>query len=230
MWSTARSAVVAGLLVGAASGCTDIVVRDVPGPGTFVPPPTVAPEAAPPPLKVTAGPDLFVSLPERALRLLAYTSGAYGGSSVDIRWSKLTGPASYRIVGADGYEPEISGLEKGRYTFLISVTDRIGRAAADTVAIHVLDSASVQAVDFPGQLWFCPMGCTVSIANINGRVPDGALMRVQLRSGNETSWEEVRAVWGVREQYFYSISDGRLVLYSNDEPPPVDVRVLWAVP
>lgn len=229
MWPFARCAGVAGVLVVAITGCADTVVRDLAGPGTFVPPPTVTPRATSLPLNVTAGPDLFVALPDRSLRLRARASYAVGGV-VDMRWSKIAGPSSYRINGSDRDAPEVSDLERGSYTFAISVRDGAGRVAADTMVLHVLEADEVNTENFVSQAWECMMGCVLSVGTLTGRVPDAALMRVQMRSGAETEWVELPSVYHPSDRYFYMFEAGKLSLGTEDGPSSLDVRVLWAKP
>lgn len=222
--SIARNAIAAGLLIAAVAGCSDIVIQDVPGSGTFGPQPSDAPTASA--FSVDAGPDLFVALPDRSLGLRAMAANS--DTVVDIRWTKMTGPASYRISRADGYTPEIADLEKGIYTFEVVVRDGAGRAARDTLAVHVVDSSAIQTVDFLHQVWSCPLQCVLFLGKFGG--PSVAPMRVQVRLGGATTWEEARAIWSVKDRFYYSLYKGDLLVYSNDFFSPSDVRVLRVVP
>lgn len=230
MQSMAWYAIGAAALISAAA-CSSAVGPDaqtprVPAtPGTPGNPGMPAPPVPTEPPHIDAGPDLFVALTDSTLSLRAWNAS---GDIRETRWTRISGAASLQIMRADGYNPEIAGLEKGVYTLQVAVRDGRGSVGMDTLAVHVVDAAAIQTLTFLSRSWSCPFGCTTRIGNVDQLMPAGALMRVQIRSGGSTAWNEVHALWG--DRYIYALDGRELYLYADNEENLTDVRVLWTVP
>jgi hypothetical protein len=220
MRGTVRKLVGAALTICASGGCSNALSPDAAAPAP-TPPPEISAE-----LRVYAGYDLFLALPESTLVLRAQSSNAVGNE--DVRWTKIAGPSSYRLNTLNRYAVQVSGLEQGTYAFEIATREATGRLTSDTIAVHVVDENAVQTVDFPVNTWECPMGCSVSVGRLEPQIPKGAVLRVLWRPSGFAAFEEIRSVFD--EKYVYGLVDGRLELYSQDDQSSGVVRVLWTMP
>lgn len=89
------------------------------------------------PPTAAAGNDIFLTLPASSVQLNATGSVDPDGSIASYSWSELSGPATYTISDSTAIKPTISGLTKGVYTVLLTVTDNQGATASDTLIITV---------------------------------------------------------------------------------------------
>lgn len=91
-----------------------------------------------------AGNDVSISLPVSSVQLNGTQSSDPDGSIASYRWTKINGPSSFSINNAAIASPVISNLVQGVYQLQLTITDNLGAAAADTIAITV-KAATLQA-------------------------------------------------------------------------------------
>ena len=84
-----------------------------------------------------AGNDITIKLPVNYTRLNGSASSDPDGNIVSYKWTKLTGPAAYTIAKPDSAATDLTGLEEGKYTFRLVVTDNGGLTDDDTVQVTV---------------------------------------------------------------------------------------------
>lgn len=150
-------------------------------------------------------------------------------ANIDIKsWKKVAGPASYSIESPGSYETKVTNLEQGTYDFELSVTDRGGLTARDTVSVFVYDprSPGTNELVFKDLKWNCPMGCWLSVQNLARYNPGGFPTRVFL--GHATVWTEAvpDGQWTAGVRYSYSFGDNSLFVSSTgEESLTVDVKI-----
>jgi len=83
-----------------------------------------------------AGTDKIVTLPTSTASLLGSGSDV-NGSIVKYLWTKISGPADYKIANAGSPVSEVFGLAEGIYQFELKVTDDKGAEGKDTVQVIV---------------------------------------------------------------------------------------------
>lgn len=117
-----------------------------PGGGTTTPPVTKPPTTTPPPpppatgtVIANAGGDATIHLFWHFSPLLNATlSKAPGGWLVGGTWTKIGGPAGYKIVNPNALNTRVSFTQTGTYTFRITVKSNKGLTAYDDKVITVL--------------------------------------------------------------------------------------------
>lgn len=188
--------------------------KESPATGATATPPT---NTAP---RVNAGHDVWIALPAN--------NGTLNGSASDLEyniekilWQKVSGPPSFVFEKPNSVVTKVSSLEKGSYAFELTVTDKGGLSAKDTVAVFVQEPAPPGhgEVVFNDLRWECPMGCSLVMDCFSCFVPVNQPFKVYLRSDNASPWVEVipEANWTVNDKYIYSIYDNTLIIYTNDE-------------
>ncbi|MDR1997375.1 MAG: hypothetical protein LBQ83_03540 [Candidatus Margulisbacteria bacterium] len=98
---------------------------------------TVLPE--PPNIRPTAnaGGDVYLTLPNNQAYLNGSNSYDADGEIIAYQWSKISGPDTYTLTGADTDFATVSDLQEGVYVFLLTVTDDKGATHSDYVTITV---------------------------------------------------------------------------------------------
>jgi poly(3-hydroxybutyrate) depolymerase len=85
---------------------------------------------------VAAGNNIVLTLPVNATTI----SGAatdYDGTVASYQWTKIWGPASFKIAAPQAAKTEISNLVKGMYYFELKATDNQGAISRDTLVVTV---------------------------------------------------------------------------------------------
>jgi poly(3-hydroxybutyrate) depolymerase len=93
-----------------------------------------------------AGPDQTIYLPTDSTLLDASASRDPDGTIAKYSWSKIAGPAQYKISNPAIVNPSIGGLFGGVYQFELTVTDNTGVSTKDTVAVRVTSMSPVPPV------------------------------------------------------------------------------------
>ena len=178
--------------------------------------------------KVYAGDHQLVFLPVDSIKLK--------GSSHDMQnnitsyiWKKVSGPVSYNFENGTSLETKVRNLEQGEYYFELTATDQYGLQGSDTIAINVIQTDG-NKIFFMNQPWNCPMGCSISIGNINSYVPRFDNLQVFIREVNTTNWIEIHSEWGETIKYHYSISQNTFSLwywYEDDPIGIVDIKITY---
>jgi len=81
-----------------------------------------------------AGADRRIDLPGKG-ELNGSSSGDPDNNITSYRWTKISGPSSFKIVNADAEQTLVENLVPGIYEFELKVTDAGGLYSKDTVAI-----------------------------------------------------------------------------------------------
>lgn len=84
-----------------------------------------------------AGNDIIVVLPNNTTTLDGGASSDEDGSIASYAWSKLSGPAQFKIADPNAARTELSLLTEGVYVFRLTVTDDKGASHQDVIDVHV---------------------------------------------------------------------------------------------
>jgi len=105
-----------------------------------------------PPIAVT-GQDQLITLPTDSVLLNGTASYDPDGSITAWYWTKISGPASFRINRPDSATTVVSMLVQGIYQFELKVTDDKGAVAKDTlqVTVNILGTTNQPPVACAGQ-------------------------------------------------------------------------------
>jgi hypothetical protein len=95
---------------------------------------------------VYAGSDLRITLPVNAVTLKG-TATDEDGTITGTQWTKISGPAAYRIASASSLQTSADSLAKGIYLFELRATDDKNAAITDTVKVTVLPDTAVSTVN-----------------------------------------------------------------------------------
>lgn len=87
-----------------------------------------------------AGSDITINLPVSSVVLNGSASFAPLGIKT-YEWTKISGPANYKIVNKNAISPVIQNLEIGTYVFQLQITDKNGITAVDEVTVRVNQGA-----------------------------------------------------------------------------------------
>lgn len=87
----------------------------------------------------SAGPDQTITLPASSVSLNGSASSDpnTGGAIASYQWSVVSGPAGSTFSSATSATPTLSGLVHGLYTVVLSVTNKSGLSASDTMLVTV---------------------------------------------------------------------------------------------
>ena len=89
-----------------------------------------------PPIAV-AGPDQAITLPTDSVQLDGNASTDPDGKISAWQWTKVSGPASFRMTNRTVAKTTAKDLVAGIYLFELMVTDNNGLSARDTVQVKV---------------------------------------------------------------------------------------------
>jgi hypothetical protein len=84
-----------------------------------------------------AGGSQTLTLPANSTTLNGTASYNPAGGSLTYTWSRILGPSSFSISGANTATPNVSGLAKGVYQIGLTVTNAAGISASDVMTITV---------------------------------------------------------------------------------------------
>jgi Secretion system C-terminal sorting domain/PKD domain len=93
-----------------------------------------------------AGTAQTITLPTDSVLLNGGASNDPDGTITTYAWTQITGPSTATFTGSTTATPTAAGLQQGRYTFELTVTDNFGATASATVRITVLPAANVNPV------------------------------------------------------------------------------------
>jgi gliding motility-associated-like protein len=88
------------------------------------------------PPTVSAGEDLFITLPVSNISLVAIADDI-DGSIVSLRWEQNSGPSTAAIGSPSSASTTINDLQEGAYQFTITVLDDGGNEASDQIIVTV---------------------------------------------------------------------------------------------
>lgn len=83
-----------------------------------------------------AGNDQVITLPANSVKLTG-TASDEDGSLVDYKWTKISGPSTYKIMDPGSLITDVTGLTEGVYQFELKVTDNEGASGLSMVKITV---------------------------------------------------------------------------------------------
>jgi hypothetical protein len=89
-----------------------------------------------PPIAV-AGPDQIITFPVDSVLLDGSSSTDPDGTIVSYAWTKISGPASFKIVKSDSAKTTVNQLVQGIYQFELTIKDNGGLYSKDTSQIIV---------------------------------------------------------------------------------------------
>jgi hypothetical protein len=144
-------------------------------------------------------------------------------------WKKLTGPAGSSIDNPNSQETKVRGLQRGEYSFELTVTDLLGLQGRDTVKVSVLQIGQNEMI-FKDLEWNCFWGCSVEIKDFYSFIPRDKPFLVFLRKTSLSPWQLVNPFdqWVITDIYSYSIWNNIFWIDAKyDETWNVDVKIQY---
>ena len=102
------------------------------------------------PPTANAGKDQTITLPATSVNLSGSGSDQDGSIS-KYKWTKISGPSSYKITDSTSASTSVNELVQGIYTFELTVTDDKGATGKDTVQIKVNALANMAPIANAGK-------------------------------------------------------------------------------
>jgi hypothetical protein len=93
--------------------------------------------AGPSRMAANAGSDIAISKPASSVTLDGSASTIKNGRIVAYSWSKVSGPANYKISNSNAVTTLVSNLSVGEYVFRLVITDNYGDTQSDKVTVTV---------------------------------------------------------------------------------------------
>lgn len=116
-------------------------------------------------------------------------------SILTFQWKKISGPVSFFIQNPTFKSTKLTSLEIGVYQFELTVTDRPGLSAKDTVTITVQRFPNnTQEVVFNNLTWIPIWYETLEINNFYSFIPPGTPFRVYIQRDFNPAWIEATPV------------------------------------
>lgn len=171
-------------------------------------------------LTALAGSDNLVILPTDYCNL----KGTYLYSGIvnvidNSVWKKTSGPSTYIFENPNSIATKVSKMSKGTYEFELTITDKGGLTAKDTVRVIVGEfSSPPKEIIFNDLVWSCPWDCRLAIKNIYSHLPANSVFRVYIQSDNSADWKEVIPLsqWTANSyDYYYDLYNGSLEIYND---------------
>ena len=199
--------------------------------------------------KADAGQEIIVIFPNSETELLGSYSDAENNVK-DFKWTKISGPGSYKLVNENAQSTRLEQLQKGVYQFELTVTDRNGLSDKDIVKVIVGEiPASPNEKILTDQKWTVLMLDAVGgpdtyniieIKQFPTIVPPNTVYQVYVRRDNSSDWIPATRIntrpAGLYSNIFESRPDakgklnyGSLYIFNNgadasDEP---DVKIVY---
>jgi hypothetical protein len=171
-------------------------------------------------LIVLAGADNQVILPTDYSNLKgAYIHLGIVNEIDNLVWKKISGPSPYIFEKPNSIETKVSKMDKGTYEFELTITDKGGLTAKDTVRVIVGEFSSPPKVIIYNDLtWLCPFDCRFVIKNLYSRLPAGSVFRVYIQRDNSPDWIEVIQLsqWTANNHYYYDLYNDSLEIYNSN--------------
>ena len=177
------------------------------------PNPTFTPPPPPPPQNI--GVDARMNITIESPVNFAFLNGEAIGAA-NVKWEKITGPASYLLMSPDSVKTKITNLEKGIYTFKLSATNS-ARTVTDTMTLIVQDPTSVNKQIFFWNLnWSCVMECGIPIGDVLSYLPPNTPFTLYLRREFSSVWELiVPESSSSTARFVYFISGNQFSIYDT---------------
>jgi len=144
-----------------------------------------------------------------------------------IEWKKTSGPDQYSIMNRYVGLYCVSNLTEGFYQFEVTVTDKFGRFARDTMTLTVRSDKNIytnQEILFKDPIWSCPWGCTAELNNITSLIPAGKPFKVYVKATSANEWAivvpaDIYSKHPAEYLYenYYSIGNNTMFLYNDTE-------------
>ncbi len=120
------------------------------------------------------------------------------------QWKKISGPVSFFIQNPTFKSTKLTSLEKGVYQFELTVTDRPGLSAKDTVkvTVHGLPDSTHEVI-LDNLVWIFPWYNAVEIKNVHNYITAGSPFRIFINRDNSPGWIEVNLITDVASTNSY---------------------------
>lgn len=166
-----------------------------------------------------AFPNVILEQPLSVVMLNGKVRGT-GSENARVKWSKVSGPASFLIENPDSLFTKVSNLEIGNYKFSLSATHPLGGVRTDTVIVNVVKASSTQRqIIFWGENWVCPMGCSLSLGDYTPYFSLTTPINVFIKSQEHQSWTLLKPseLWTTERFFYVRSSDNRLFIYDSSD-------------
>lgn len=225
------------------SGCTEDTLSIVP-PTITVPPTNTVPPTSLPNSDLApsafAGQDFQVLLPTD----FCWLSGGYSeNGNIKIEktlWKKISGSSSCIVENPDSLRTKVTNMEKGIYQFALTVTNKKGLTAKDTVKVIVGKlSETTKEMIFKDLEWIFPWDNTIEIKDFNLLFPN-SIFKVYIQRDNNPQWEEVPFLsenTATKYEYFvetrpdgagmYNYGSLYIVYYGTDTDDSPSVKIMY---
>lgn len=169
-------------------------------------------------LTALAGSDNLVILPTDYCNL----KGTYLYSGIanvidNSVWKKISGPSTYLFENPNSIATKVNKMSKGTYEFELTIIDKGGLTAKDTVRVIVGEfSSPPKEIIFKDLVWSCPWDCRFAIKNIYSHLPADSVFQVYIQRDNSPDWKEVIPLsqW-TPNSYYYDLYNGSLEIYND---------------
>ncbi len=109
----------------------------------------------------------------------------------EVKWIKISGPASYRLENPNSLSTRLDQLEKGDYLFELRVTDSLALYGSDTVKVTVSDTpASSNELVFTDHTWVFDWSNHIEVEKFNTIISPNAVFKVYIRRESSSDWIE----------------------------------------
>ncbi len=163
-------------------------------------------------------------------------------SILTFQWKKISGPVSFFIQNPTFKSTKLTNLEKGVYQFELTVTDRPGLFAKDTVKVNVdgLPDRTHEVI-LDNLVWIFPWYNAIEIKNFYNYIPAGSPFRILIQRDTNPGWIEVYPITNGQSsdpyEYFietrpdgggiYTYGSLYIFYYGLDVSDTPDVKILF---
>jgi hypothetical protein len=145
-----------------------------------------------------AGIDQTLFLPSNSCELI----GSYAGHNVQsFLWRQLSGPNAI-VERPDQLTTKVTKMEKGVYTFELTIINACLQKGKDTVAVTVLEN-TLPSLIFDELTWIFPWYASVEVQSFLTQMPAGLEKKVFIKRGFQTAWLEVPPISSNSQNYPY---------------------------
>ncbi|MHA4844505.1 PKD domain-containing protein [Flavitalea antarctica] len=144
----------------------------------------------------SAGHDQMLELPANEIILQGsywYSGHNRPSNEVSVKWTKVSGPASYSLENKDSLRTKLSNLEEGVYSFELTVADaRSAKSDKDTTSV-IVGKLSLYPTEivFNGVNMICPWYCGWEIEKLYSLIPSNKVFKIFVQRSGISEWKEV---------------------------------------
>ena len=112
------------------------------------------------------------------------SSSSSAGSIASYRWSKVSGPSAYVILGPNNRKTEIAGLSAGTYVFRLVVTDSKGASDQTDKTVTVSGTASTATISTQSVMESTPVQQSIVVKESLSVYPNPAISTINIQGSS----------------------------------------------